>query len=120
MLVLVVRGAGYIGSHMVKRRGANGINVTTLDNLSSGRRKSVLCGDFVEGDLGDFDLLSILFLRKKFDAVMHFAAHIEVGVSVASPAKYYSNNVASTKVLLDAMLAYCINKFILSSTGPGK
>lgn len=116
MHVLVVGGAGYIGSHMVKRLGADGIDVTTLDNLSSGRRQAVSCGKFVEGDLGDYDLLSSLFFRNRFDAVMHFAAHIEVGESISSPAKYYANNVVSTKVLLDAMLAHDINNFIFSST----
>lgn len=116
MNVLVVGGAGYIGSHMVKRLGEERIDVTTLDNLSSGRRHAVLCGEFVEGDLGDYDLLSYIFFRKRFDAVMHFAAHIEVGESVSSPAKYYANNVVSTKILLDAMLAHGINNFIFSST----
>ena len=116
MHVLVVGGAGYIGSHMVKRLGAAGIAVTTLDNLSSGRRQAVLHGDFVEGDLGDAELLGALFGRSKFDAVYHFAAHIEVGESVSNPAKYYANNVLATKVLLDAMRAHGLGNFIFSST----
>ena len=114
--ILVVGGAGYIGSHMLRCLGNAGIEVTTLDNLSSGRRTAVTHGDFVEADLGDYDLLTFLFLRKRFDAVMHFAAHIEVGESIANPAKYYSNNVSRTRVLLDAMLEHDIRHFIFSST----
>lgn len=114
--VLVIGGAGYIGSHMVKRLGDEGAQVTTLDNLVSGHRDAVFCGDFVEGDMADRKLLDLLLTSQKFDAVMHFASHIEVGESVRLPAKYYRNNVANTLTLLDAMLAAGIDKFIFSST----
>lgn len=116
MHVLVVGGAGYIGSHMVRCLGKAGIDVTTLDNLSSGRREAVTHGDFIAGDLGDRELLDGLFGRAAFDGVMHFAAHIEVGESVIDPSKYYRNNVVNTQILLDAMRAYGINTFIFSST----
>ena len=116
MHVLVVGGGGYIGSHMVKRLAEAGIDVTTLDNLSSGRRDAVTHGKFVKGDLGDGDLLSHLFDNAKFDGVMHFAAHMVVGESVTNPAKYYVNNVFNTQALLDAMRAHDINHFIFSST----
>jgi UDP-glucose 4-epimerase len=114
--VLVVGGAGYIGSHMVKRLGEEGVHVTTLDNLVSGHRDAVLCGDFVEGDMADRALLDALLASQSFDAVMHFASHIEVGESVRLPSKYYRNNVANTLTLLEAMQAAGIDKFIFSST----
>lgn len=116
MRVLVVGGAGYIGSHMVRRLGQAGIDVTTLDDLSSGRRAAVTHGEFVEGDLGDRKLLDGLFNKTRFDGVMHFAAHIEVGESVIDPAKYYRNNVVNTQVLLDAMRDHGVLNFIFSST----
>lgn len=116
MNVLVVGGAGYIGSHMVKLLGASGIHVTTLDDLSSGRREAVTHGELVVGNLGDRKLLDKLFSGTSFDAVMHFAAYIEVGESVADPAKYYQNNVVNTKVLLDAMRVHEVRNFIFSST----
>lgn len=116
MNVLVVGGAGYIGSHMVNLLGANGICVTTLDDLSSGRREAVTYGELVVGNLGDRQLLDKLLSGTTFDAVMHFAAYIDVGESVADPAKYYQNNVVNTKVLLDAMRTYAVRNFIFSST----
>lgn len=116
MRILVTGGAGYVGSHMVKCLGAAGFDVTTLDNLSSGRRDAVTFGEFVEGDLGDRDLLNDLFRSAKFGGVMHFAAHIEVRESVEDPAKYYSNNLVDTLTLLDAMRAHAVNHFVFSSS----
>jgi UDP-glucose 4-epimerase len=113
--VLVVGGAGYIGSHMVKMLGRHGCSVTTLDDLSSGHRDAVFCGDFVQGDMGDRALLDAV-LSKGFDAVMHFASFIQVGESVQQPAKYYQNNVVNTLTLLDAMRAHGVDRFIFSST----
>ena len=113
--VLVVGGAGYIGSHMVKMLGRHGCSVTTLDDLSSGHRDAVLCGDFVQGDMGDRAVLDAV-LSRGFDAVMHFASFIQVGESVQQPAKYYQNNVVNTLTLLDAMRAHGVNRFIFSST----
>lgn len=113
--VLVVGGAGYIGSHMVKMLGAQGCRVTTLDDLSSGHRDAVLCGEFVHGDMGDRALLEAV-LSQGFDAVMHFASFIQVGESVQQPAKYYQNNVLNTLGLLDAMRAHGVARFIFSST----
>jgi UDP-glucose 4-epimerase len=116
MKILVVGGAGYIGSHMVKRLGQLGCRVTTLDNLSSGHRNAVLCGEFVQGDLADKALLAQLLQPGRFDAVMHFASFIQVGESVQQPAMYYENNVANTLHLLDAMRTAGVNRFIFSST----
>ena len=116
MNILVVGGAGYIGSHMVKLLATQGHNVTTLDNLSKGYREAVLHGDLIEADLGDRDALNELFASRSFDAVMHFAAFIEVGESVVDPARYYENNFSRTLVLLDAMIEHGIKDFIFSST----
>jgi UDP-glucose 4-epimerase len=115
MIVLVIGGAGYIGSHMVKLLAQMGCSVTILDDLSSGHRDAVLCGNFVKGNFGDRALLDAL-LSCGFDAVMHFASFIQVGESVQHPEKYYRNNVTNTLRLLDAMRAHGVNKFIFSST----
>jgi UDP-glucose 4-epimerase len=114
--ILVVGGAGYIGSHMVKRLSQLGCRVTTLDNLSGGHRDAVLSGDFVHGDIADQTLLDRLFSREKIDAVLHFASFIQVGESMQAPIKYYKNNVVNTLNLLSAMQAHGVDKFIFSST----
>ena len=114
--ILVVGGAGYIGSHMVKMLVAKGYSVTTLDNLSTGYRDAVSGGAFVHLDLADRPALDRLFVEKPFDAVMHFASFIQVGESVKEPAKYYENNVTNTLNLLDAMVARGIQRFIFSSS----
>lgn len=116
MKILVVGGAGYIGSHMVVRLLEDGCSVTTFDNLSGGYRDAVLGGDFIEGDLADVNLLDKVFIENNFDAVMHFASFIEVGESILSPAKYYQNNVTNTQNLLDAMVKHGVLNFIFSST----
>jgi UDP-glucose 4-epimerase len=116
MGVLVVGGAGYIGSHMVKQLASSGTDVITLDNLSCGYRDAIKYGEFVEGDLGDPGVLDYIFSNYAIDAVMHFAAFIEVGESVREPAMYYQNNVMNTMVLLDAMIQHDIGHFIFSST----
>ncbi len=115
MKILVVGGAGYIGSHMVKMLARNGASVTTLDDLSSGHRDSVLSGDFVLGNCGDRLVLDSV-LARRFDAVMHFASFIQVGESVQQPDKYYQNNFVNTLTLLNAMRDHGVNRFIFSST----
>ena len=115
MKILVVGGAGYIGSHMVVRLLQDDVEVTTLDNLSAGYRDSVVGGNFIEGDLADIDLLDKVFSENDFDAVMHFASFIEVGESIISPAKYYFNNVTNTQNLLDMMVKHGVLNFIFSS-----
>jgi UDP-glucose 4-epimerase len=116
MKILVVGGAGYIGSHMVKMLLSHGHQVVTFDNLSAGFRDAVLGGDFVLGDLADRVALDNVFALHRFDAVMHFASFIQVGESVKLPDKYYRNNVSNTLNLLDAMLAHDVKRFIFSST----
>lgn len=114
--ILVVGGAGYIGSHMVKFLGRQGCRVTTLDNLSGGFRDAVLHGEFVQGDLADRALLDRLFASRRVDAVMHFASCILVDESVQQPAQYYQNNVVNTLTLLDAMRAAGVDRLIFSSS----
>jgi len=116
MKVLVVGGAGYIGSHMVKMLVRSGHEVVVLDNLSTGFRNLVQYGCLVVGDLADVHLLENLFQQEKFDGVMHFAANSLVGESMTHPAKYYRNNVANTLNLLDVMVRHNVKHFIFSST----
>ncbi|MBU0498483.1 MAG: UDP-glucose 4-epimerase GalE [Gammaproteobacteria bacterium] len=116
MKILVTGGAGYIGSHMVKRLAQEGYSVVTLDNLSTGYADAVRYGEFVRGDTGDAVLLGRLFEENEFAAVMHFSAFSLVGESVSDPAKYYRNNFSSTQNLLDAMLRHGVSRFIFSST----
>jgi UDP-glucose 4-epimerase len=114
--VLVVGGAGYIGSHMLAALLDAGYGVVTLDDLSRGHRELVPGGAFVQGGCGDAPTLDRLFTEHRIDAVMHFAAWALVGESVARPLDYYRNNVAATAVLLDRMLAHGVKTFIFSST----
>jgi UDP-glucose 4-epimerase len=114
--ILVVGGAGYIGSHMVKQLRHGSHEVVALDNLSGGFRDSVQGPELVVGSIADAQLLSELFSTRRFDAVMHFASFIEVGESVRDPAKYYASNVAATLTLLHAMLQANVKRFIFSST----
>ena len=116
MKILIVGGAGYIGSHMVKQLATAGHQVITLDNLSYGYRNAVKHGEFIEGDLGDTKTLDAIFTNAEIDAVMHFAGFIQVGESVSKPAMYYQNNVVNTLTLLDAMLRHNVKNFIFSST----
>jgi UDP-glucose 4-epimerase len=114
--VLVVGGAGYIGSHMVKELIDRHYDVLILDNLSTGHRRLVSGGRFVYGDLSDTTLLDRLFSENRVDAVMHFAAFSLVGESVQLPLKYYRNNVARTIELIEAMIRHDVLRFVFSST----
>jgi UDP-glucose 4-epimerase len=114
--ILVVGGAGYIGSHMVLDLLHSGYEVVVLDNLSRGHRELVLGGSFVEGNLGDASVLDHIFTQHLITAVMHFAAFSLVGESVSKPLDYYRNNVANTLELLAAMERHRIRHFIFSST----
>ena len=116
MRILVVGGAGYIGSHMVKRLLEHGHAPVTLDDLSTGHRDAVLGGAFEQGSLADTERLDELLRRHRFDAVMHFASFIQVGESVRAPGKYYRNNVVNTLNLLDAMVRHGVRRFVFSSS----
>jgi len=122
--VLVVGGAGYIGSHVVRALLRSGRQVVVLDNLSKGYRDSLLAVERAEGcaiplvqaDLGEPAGLRKLFSARRFDAVMHFAAFCYVGESVREPAAYYRNNAGATSVLLEEMNRAGIRRFVFSST----
>jgi len=116
MKVLVTGGAGYIGSHMLKVLQDQNHRVVCLDNLSSGHKDLVCCDEFIEGDLADRSLLSDIFENNNFDAVVHFAAHSQVGESIEKPDKYYRNNITNTQNLLDAMVYSNVKKIVFSST----
>lgn len=114
--ILVVGGAGFIGSHMVLALRKAGHETVVLDNLSKGHQDAVLDAELIITDMADKKSLNALFAARHFAAVMHFASFIEVGESVRFPAKYYQNNVAATLDLLDVMLANRVKHFIFSST----
>jgi UDP-glucose 4-epimerase len=114
--ILVTGGAGYIGSHVVRQLGEAGESVVTLDNLSTGFRDAVTFGELVVGDTGDAQLLDELFGRYRIDTVMHFAAHTIVPESVADPLKYYRNNTANSRTLLECAAKHKVAQFVFSST----
>ena len=117
MHLLVVGGAGYIGSVTVELLLAGGHDVTIFDNLSTGHRAAVLPGArFIGGDLADEEGLRRLFASERYDAVMHFAARSIVAESVAEPGRYFANNVAAVVGLLNTMLAYDVRRFVFSSS----
>ncbi|MCI0620414.1 MAG: UDP-glucose 4-epimerase GalE [Acidobacteria bacterium] len=114
--ILVTGGAGYVGSHTVKRLRDEGIDCIVLDNLTRGHRELVKDARLVEGDLGDAPLLKSIFKENDIRAVMHFSAFAYVEESVSDPAKYYRNNVSSTVTLLSCMLEAGLSSLIFSST----
>ena len=117
MAILVLGGAGYIGSHTALELVKAGNEVVIADNLVTGYRKAIPKGaKFYEGDLRDSDFLDNLFHQEKIDAVIHFAAYSLVGESVTNPLKYYDNNLYGTKVLLEAMVKNNVGKIVFSST----
>ena len=124
MNILVCGGAGYIGTHMVRRLLHAGHSPVVFDNLATGHRSAVECAfhgspsgvRLIAGDLLDTPALDAVFASQKFDAVMHFAGLILVGESVTSPGKYYENNVTGTLNLLRAMKRHSVRNFVFSST----
>ena len=116
MNILVVGGAGYIGSHMCKYLAQNNHTPIVLDNLIYGHREAVKWGPFIEGTMENKDILDSIFSEYEIEAVMHFAAFAYVGESVTEPGKYYNNNVVATISLLEEMRKHNIMKFIFSST----
>ncbi len=114
--ILVVGGAGYIGSYMVKMLAQKGYWPIVLDNLSRGHRELVVAGELVEGDLFDEKLLEEIFTTNRIEAIFHFAALAYVGESMLQPSLYYKNNVCATWKLLDKMVQHGVNLFIFSST----
>ena len=116
MNVLVVGGAGYIGSHAVRLLLDANHQVTVYDNLSRGHAAAVPSGLLVEGDLADREKLVRTLRDKEIDAVMHFAAFALVNESVNDPALYYRNNVIAALELLDAMREADVKQIVFSST----
>ena len=118
MKVLVTGGAGYIGSHTVRQLVKTGADVTVLDNMVYGHAGALVDPEvkLVKGDLGDASVVYPLLMKGNFDAVIHFAAFINVGESVQNPLKYYMNNIARPLVLLGAMQAAGVKRFVFSST----
>ena len=116
MKVLVIGGAGYVGSHTVRKLVRSGHEVVVYDNLSRGHRQSVPDGIFVKGELSDREALQRVLVQYGIEAVMHFAAFALVGESVAQPAMYYQNNVSAPLELLEAMRAEKVWRIVSSST----
>lgn len=116
MKILVVGGAGYIGSHTVKGLLQGGYDVVTFDNFSTGKRKLITGGEIIAGDLMDKPSIAQAFQENDIGAVLHFASLIQVGESYINPQKYYSHNLISSMNLLETMLAAGVKKFIFSSS----
>lgn len=118
MKVLVTGGAGYIGSHTVRQLVRAGADVTVLDSMIYGHPAALVDPGvrLVKGDLGDATVVYPLLAHGHFDAVVHFAAFIQVGESVKDPLRYYENNIAKPLTLLKAMLLAGTKRFVFSST----
>ena len=117
MTILVLGGAGYIGSHTVYELIEKGEDVVIIDNLETGHIEALHPkARFYKGDLRDREFLDSVFDKEKIDAVIHFAAYALVGESMEKPLKYYDNNIVGTKILLDSMVAHGVKKVVFSST----
>ena len=116
MRVLVIGGAGYIGSHTVRLLNETEHDVWVYDNLSMGHRASVRAEQLIVGELSDTQRLESVLREKEIEAVMHFAAFASVGESVLDPAKYYQNNVIATLGLFESMRRCGVHRFVFSST----
>ena len=117
MAIVVLGGAGYIGSHTVYELIDQGRDVVVVDNLETGHLEAVHeKARFYKGDIRDRAFLDSVFDKEEVEAVIHFAANSLVGESMTNPLKYYDNNLCGTKVLLESMVAHGIDKIIFSST----
>lgn len=117
MTILVLGGAGYIGSHTVYALIEKGVDVVVIDNLETGHIEAVHeKARFYKGDIRDRAFVDSVLDKEKIDAVIHFAANSLVGESMVNPLKYYDNNVNGTKVLLQSMVAHDLDKIVFSST----
>lgn len=117
MRILVLGGAGYIGSHTVYELIDEGYEVVIVDNLETGFRKAVHPeAIFYEGDIRNRKFMDSVFEKEPIDGVIHFAASSQVGESMRDPLKYYSNNLCGTEVLLESMVAHHVDKIVFSST----
>ena len=117
MTILVLGGAGYIGSHTVYALIEKGVDVVVIDNLETGHIEAVHeKARFYKGDIRDRAFVDSVLDKEKIDAVIHFAANSLVGESMVNPLKYYDNNVNGTKVLLQSMVGHGLDKIVFSST----
>lgn len=117
MSILVLGGAGYIGSHTVYELIEKGKDVVVADNLETGFMQAVHPkAKFYQGDIRDKAFLDDLFSKEKIDGVIHFAANSQVGESMTNPLKYYDNNLYGTMVLLKSMVEHNVDKIVFSST----
>ncbi|MEO0835777.1 MAG: UDP-glucose 4-epimerase GalE [Cyanobacteria bacterium J06642_3] len=114
--ILVTGGAGYIGSHTVKKLGEAGHKVIVYDNLSTGSASAILYGELIEGELNNTQLLAQVFAQHKFDVVLHFAASISVPESLTKPLDYYYNNTCNLVNVLQCCQKFEVNQFVFSST----
>jgi len=115
-MILIVGGAGYIGSHINKELTKQGYKTVVFDSLVKGHKEAVKWGEIYEGDLNNIEDIRGVFKKYPIEAVLHFAAFIEVGESVKDPQKYYQNNVKNTLNLFQVMLENDVKKIIFSST----
>jgi UDP-glucose 4-epimerase len=117
MRVLVTGAAGYIGSVVVAQLADAGHDVLVYDNLSKGRRESIVSSArLVVGDVGDRAALDAAFAAHRSEAVLHFAAWIEAGESMLEPERFFRNNTANALTLLETMLAHQVRRLVFSST----
>lgn len=117
MAILVLGGAGYIGSHAVDALIENGYDTVVVDNLILGHRQAVHPkARFYEGDIRDKDFMRDVFTKENIEGVIHFAAFSQVGESVEKPLKYFNDNIAGTISLLEVMKEFNVNKIVFSST----
>ncbi|MCE9559619.1 MAG: UDP-glucose 4-epimerase GalE [Armatimonadetes bacterium] len=115
-MILVVGGAGFVGSHICKSLRAQNIEHLVFDNLEKGHSQAIVGSQLAVGDIRDPATLERVFADNDIDTVMHFAAYIEVGESVTDPAKYYRNNFQGVLNLMDAMRNHRVEQFVFSST----
>ena len=117
MTILVLGGAGYIGSHTVYELIDNGEEIAVVDNLQTSHEEAIHPkARFYKGDIRDNNFLDEVFKKEKIDAVIHFAACSIVAESMNNPLKYYDNNICGTKILLESMIANGVDKIVFSST----
>ena len=117
MSILVLGGAGYIGSHTVYELIDNGYDVVIADNLITGHKKAIHPkAKFYEGDIREKSFMDSIFENEKIDAVIHFSAFSLVGESMEKPLKYYNNNMYGTMVVLQSMEEHGVDKIVFSST----